>query len=72
MKIERPIADMGKAAVEFPLKGALKAPAGGPGPDGRFAPSWHDSFEAAVEAARTSGRPVMLFLMLGRMDEEFC
>ena len=33
---------------------------------------WHGSREAALAAARESGRPVMLFQMLGRLDEEFC
>ena len=73
MKNERPLADMSKARVEYPLKGALKAPAPAPRPGGGgIAPAWHESFEAAIDAARGSGRPVMLFLMLGRMDEEFC
>jgi len=33
---------------------------------------WHDDFDAARAAAATSGRPVLLFQLLGRLDDEFC
>jgi len=33
---------------------------------------WHPDFEAALRAAETSGRPVLLFDMLGRLDREHC
>lgn len=33
---------------------------------------WHASFADACEAAEVSGKPVMLFQLLGRLDEEFC
>lgn len=33
---------------------------------------WHADFAAACAAARTSGRPVLLFQLLGRLDDEFC
>jgi hypothetical protein len=33
---------------------------------------WHDDFAAACAASGRSGKPVMLFQMLGRMDEKFC
>lgn len=33
---------------------------------------WHASFEAACEAARRSGKPVLLFQMMGRLDQKFC
>ena len=33
---------------------------------------WHPSFEEAVRAAGKSGRPVLLFQLLGRLDQEFC
>lgn len=39
-----------------------------PGP---FA-SWHRSHAEAVEAARESGKPVLLFELFGRLDEELC
>lgn len=33
---------------------------------------WHDNFDAACAAARKSGRPVLLFQMLGKLNEIFC
>ena len=33
---------------------------------------WHADFAAAKRAAAKSGRPVLLFQLLGRLDEEFC
>ncbi|HEY9868845.1 MAG TPA: hypothetical protein V6D08_06745 [Candidatus Obscuribacterales bacterium] len=33
---------------------------------------WHQDFATACSAARTSGKPVMLFQMMGRLDDEFC
>lgn len=33
---------------------------------------WHPSFEVACAFAKESGKPVMLFQLLGRLDEEFC
>lgn len=34
--------------------------------------AWHASFEEARAAAQLSRRPVLLFQLLGRLDEEFC
>jgi hypothetical protein len=34
--------------------------------------SWHPSFYAACAAARVSGKPVLLFQMMGNLDEQFC
>ena len=33
---------------------------------------WHGDFAAACAAARTSGKPVFLFHMMGRLDQRFC
>lgn len=33
---------------------------------------WHDSEEKALEAAAKSGKPILVFHLLGRLDEEFC
>ena len=33
---------------------------------------WHPTLPAACEAARRSGKPVLLFQMLGKLDEQFC
>ncbi|MCA8969002.1 MAG: hypothetical protein KDC95_04440 [Planctomycetes bacterium] len=34
--------------------------------------SWHGSFAAALTASRTSKKPVLLFQLLGRLDDPFC
>jgi hypothetical protein len=33
---------------------------------------WHADFAAACDAGRTSGKPVLLFQMMGKLDEQFC
>jgi hypothetical protein len=33
---------------------------------------WHADLDAACRAARASGKPVLLFHMMGRLDEKFC
>lgn len=33
---------------------------------------WHHNFAAACAAARASGKPVMHFQMMGRLDQELC
>lgn len=34
--------------------------------------SWHASYRDALAASASSGKPVLLFLMLGKLDDEFC
>jgi hypothetical protein len=33
---------------------------------------WHPSFELACETAKKSGKPVLLFQMMGKLDDQFC
>jgi hypothetical protein len=33
---------------------------------------WHKSFADARAAARKSGKPVLLFHMMGQLDRQFC
>ncbi len=33
---------------------------------------WHADFAAACEASRKSGKPVLLFQMMGNLDDRFC
>ena len=33
---------------------------------------WHASYEAARLAAEKSGHPVLLFQMMGKLDDQFC
>ncbi|MBK9279307.1 MAG: hypothetical protein IPM93_14185 [Candidatus Obscuribacter sp.] len=34
--------------------------------------AWHKSLSQAIDRSRSSGKPVLLFYMLGRLDKEFC
>jgi hypothetical protein len=74
--------DRGKGAIEAPadrLVAARTAPAA-PAPDTGFVNPkvqpgkvrWHAEFDAACRAALRSGKPVLLFQMMGRLDEKFC
>ncbi|HJZ58198.1 MAG TPA: hypothetical protein VKE74_24865 [Gemmataceae bacterium] len=33
---------------------------------------WHKTFEEAKAASEKSGKPVLLFQMMGRLDQQFC
>jgi hypothetical protein len=33
---------------------------------------WHADFDTACRASARSGKPVLLFQMMGRLDEKFC
>ncbi len=100
-----PVADLGKAMIELPLKEQLAvervaptqkinsidvskmrieapvenvveraATASETGDNPRVEPglvNWHADFEVARAASRESGKPVFLFHLLGRLDQEF-
>lgn len=34
--------------------------------------AWHAGFDAAREAAKKSGKPVLLFQMMGQLDDRYC
>jgi hypothetical protein len=70
-----------KGLIERPTERVLAAATAGPAAaaDGFANPKvppgkvrWHASFEDACRAARASGKPVLLFQMMGRLDEKFC
>jgi hypothetical protein len=33
---------------------------------------WHATFDEACQASAKSGKPVLLFQMMGKLDEKFC
>jgi hypothetical protein len=33
---------------------------------------WHATFAEASEASKKSGKPVLLFQMMGKLDDQFC
>lgn len=74
--------DLSKREVELPLERALElaspAPAlGAPAARATAAVQpglvrWHADLAAARAAARDSGKPVLLFQLFGRLDDELC
>jgi hypothetical protein len=66
--------DRGKRKVELPTEKVVadrSAPADNP----KVEPGkvrWHASVEAARAAAARSGKPVMIFYMMGKLDDRFC
>lgn len=72
-------ADMRKGDIESPVKINISA---GPGPAARNSRkankvepglvSWHESFASAMKVAQSSGKPVLLFQMMGYLDDRFC
>ncbi len=77
--------DVGKAAIEAPSKGLLtqsqpapravaptrpEVPAGPKVMPGKV--RWHADFAAACAAATTSGKPVLLFHLMSKLDDRFC
>jgi hypothetical protein len=77
----KPKSDHGKFVVEFPAKRVLARSANSPAAaaadfvNPKVEPGkvrWHADFAAACRAAGRSGKPVLLFQMMGRLDEKFC
>jgi hypothetical protein len=74
--------DRPKGAIEMPTKRILArqtapAPAASAGAfvNPKVQPGevrWHRDFNAACAAARKSGKPVLLFQMMGKLDDRFC
>ncbi len=65
-----------KRLMEAPTKGlvATAAPAASPS-NPAVAPGlvkWHPTVEDACAAARKSGKPVLVFHMMGQLDRQFC
>lgn len=72
--VPQPRRDVGKYAVESPTKDILARAAAAP-ENPAVQPGlvkWHPTFEAACKAANESTKPVLLFHLLGRLDQEFC
>jgi hypothetical protein len=78
--VKRP-ADVGKGKIEFPVKDVVAARSStapvveDKSANPKVAPGkvkWHPSFEEACTAAQKSGKPVLLFQMMGKLDEQFC
>jgi hypothetical protein len=74
--------DHGKSDIEFPteqLLAAQTAPAATPPGSAFVNPKvepgrvrWHKDYDVACQAAKKSGKPVLLFQMMGKLDDRFC
>ncbi|HZY89316.1 MAG TPA: hypothetical protein VFE78_31125 [Gemmataceae bacterium] len=75
-----PPLDRPKAKIESPAKRVLARSANSPAAPADFVNPkvepgkvrWHADFDTACRAAGRSGKPVLLFHMMGRLDEKFC
>jgi hypothetical protein len=75
-------ADLIKGSIESPTKQLLAAQTvpGSASPASEFVNPkvepgkvhWHKTFADACTAAKKSGKPVLLFQMMGKLDERFC
>jgi hypothetical protein len=73
--------DAGKRRIELPTKAVVAETAPAPRPVAPADPDnppvepgkvkWHKSFADARVAAERSGKPVLLFQMMGRLDQQF-
>ena len=70
--------DMSKSRIEAPVKTLLKFSTQRllrtSSSSGTAAPGlvhWHRTFNEACERAKVSGKPVLLFHMMGSLDQEF-
>jgi hypothetical protein len=69
-----------KGFIELPTKEVIAARSGAapvalPFDNPKVPPGqvvWHPNFAAACKASRASGKPVLLFQMMGKLDEQFC
>jgi len=82
------LADGSKMAIESPVKRLISVTSANPAmADRRLSTNdtavvspkvlpgkvaWHPDFNSACAAARRSGRPVLLFHMMGKLDDRFC
>jgi hypothetical protein len=75
------VADRGKGGIEAPTKqlvagrSATVPAADQPFVNPKVQPGkvrWHADLAEACKAAGQSGKPVLLFQMMGRLDEKFC
>ncbi len=76
----KPRVDVGKELIELTPKKLIAETAPAPRPalidaDNPWVEPgkvrWHESFEAAKKAAANTGKPVFLFQMMGRLDQQF-
>jgi hypothetical protein len=66
--VERPTRRLvAQNSAALPTAGATTNPKVEPG-----LVKWHPTYAEACAASRRSGKPVLLFQMMGKLDEKFC
>lgn len=67
-------ADMSKMVIERPVKTLLRERTMevAPGKVSAGLVKWHADMKLATEAANRSGKPVMVFHLMGNLDDRFC
>ncbi len=68
-------ADKTKSEIELPAKAAVIKSAGPEFHNPKVPPgkvSWHHDFATACAAAVKSGKPVLVFHLMGKLDDQFC
>jgi hypothetical protein len=71
-----PLRDITKGEIERPAKAVVQVNSGAAASvnpkvqPGRV--QWHPTFEAACAASQKSHKPVLLFQMMGKLDDQFC
>lgn len=75
------VRDVSKMTIEVPIKRLVETGKQKPVPQAdalanpKVEPGkvrWHADFDAARAAAAKSGKPVLLFQLMGKLDERFC
>jgi hypothetical protein len=67
--------DLRKSTIESPTERLLAAMTSTGFANPKVEPGrvhWHTDFAAARAAAAKSGKPVLLFQMMGKLDDQFC
>jgi hypothetical protein len=69
--------DMGKGRIELPIELLVKEKTAPPAvaENPKVEPGkvkWHATFAAACAASQKSRKPVLLFQMMGKLDDQFC
>ncbi|HMP03485.1 MAG TPA: hypothetical protein PKD86_14030 [Gemmatales bacterium] len=72
-----PVPDVSKRMMEAPTRRLVDSSTPSPTDfvNPRRAPgkiAWHPTWEAALTASARSGKPILLFQLLGKLDLEFC
>ncbi len=82
----KPLRDFGKRMIERPLEKTLAPTSAVPQSTGGLSVAspfvnpkvepgkvtWHKDFDEACASSKLSGKPVLLFQMMGKLDDGFC